>query len=323
VKGIAGYAATTFISLGLVLLAAYAYFLYSPLPAAPHLSGHATPLTMPMGPRVRRYIEYVPTDLPKGAPLIIVLHGRLMTGEMMREMTAYEFDQAADRNHFAVVYPDAYERTWYDCRKDHLAKAAREHIDDFGFVRALIAAEQVQRGIDPRKVFAVGFSNGGHMAMDLAARHPATIAGAAVFSASMPLRAETTCPLTGSTPPVMIVDGTSDPINPFQGGEVNLFGLQKVGDAMSATATAEAFARRDGIRAPEVTTDLPHRHADDPTRVERMTWSREGKPYIVLYEVVGGGHVVPQPEYRFPRLFGRTSGDIDGPAEAVAFFLHR
>jgi polyhydroxybutyrate depolymerase len=319
----AGYAATAFIAVGLILLTAYAYFLYAPLPNRPPLSGHANAQTMRIGTRVRHYIEYVPVGLPKGAPLLIVLHGRLMNGTMMREMTAYEFDQAADREHFAVLYPDGYRRTWYDCRKDREETARLEHIDDPGFIRALVAKENTDLKIDTRKVFVVGFSNGAHLAMDLAEQSPSPAAAVAVFAMSMPVRAESDCPQSTSTPPVMIVDGTDDPVSPFAGGEVDPFGLQKLGDVMSVMASAEVLAQRDGVQSAETTTDLPHRHADDPTHVREMSWSRGGKPYVVLYEVIGGGHVVPQPEYRYPRLFGRTSEDIDGPAMAVAFFLHR
>ena len=319
----AGYAAIAFIGLGLILLAAYAYFLYAPLPNPPPLSGHARSQTMRIGTRVRQYVEYVPADLPAGAPLLIVLHGRLMNGNMMREMTGYEFDQAADREHFAVLYPDGYRRSWYDCRKDREETARLEHVDDPGFIRALVAKENADLKIDTHKVFVVGFSNGGHLAMQLAELSPSPAAAVAVFATSLPVRAESDCPQATSTPPVMMVDGTDDPISPFGGGEVNIFGLQKMGDVMSATASAAVLARRNGVQSAETTADLPHRYADDPTHVRAMSWSRGGKPYVVLYEVIGGGHVVPQPEYRYPRLFGRTSKDIDGPAMAVAFFLKR
>ncbi len=163
----AGYAATALIGMGLVLLTAYAYFLYAPLPKRPPLHGQTKSQTMRIGTRVRHYIEYVPAGLPPGAPLMIVLHGRLMNGSMMREMTGYEFDQAADREHFAVLYPDGYRRTWYDCRKDREETARLEHVDDPGFIRALVAKENADLKIDARKVFVVGFSNGGHMAIDL------------------------------------------------------------------------------------------------------------------------------------------------------------
>ena len=317
------YAAMVFIGLGLVLLALYAYFLYAPAPRKPHLSGHAVKETMRIGSRIRHYIEYAPAGLPSGSPLVIVLHGRWMSAGRMREVTGYEFDAEADKEHFAVLYPEGFRQSWSDCRKGRQETARLEHIDDPGFIRALIAREAADRKIDVHKVFVVGLSNGGHMAMDLAEMSPSPIAAAAVFGASEPVAVESECPRNTPTVPIMIVDGTADPINPFDGGEVVLFGLQRIGKVMPALASAEDFARRDGVAASETTTDLPHLHADDPTHVHEMAWSRDGKPYVVLYEVIGGGHVVPQPSYRYPRMFGRTSEDLDGPAAAVAFFLHR
>ena len=322
-KRMVGYTAGVFIAVGFLLLAAFSYFIYAPLPRQPQLSGRATTKTLQAGAHVRSYLEYVPANLPPDAPLLIVLHGRLMTGEMMREMTGYEFDRAADREHFAVIYPNGYGRTWHDCRKDRIAQGAHEHVDDVAFVRMLIAAEHASRDINLRKVFAVGFSNGGHMAMDLALEKNSPVAGVAIFAAGMPVRNESTCPFDTPTPPVMLVEGTQDPIIPFNGGEANLLGFEKIGNELSALATAKAFVRRDDIRAPETTTDLPHRDADDPTSIQKLSWLRDGKPYVVLYKILGGGHVIPEPDYRFPRLFGRTSRGMDGPAQAVAFFLHR
>jgi polyhydroxybutyrate depolymerase len=119
----------------------------------------------------------------------------------------------------------------------------------------------------------------------------------------------------------MIVDGTDDPLSPFNGGEVTVFGLEHKGSVISAAATAEEIARRNGIRTPPTEELLPHRDANDPTSVQRFRWLRAGNPYVEFYAVHGGGHAVPQPYFRFPRLLGRTTADIDGPAEAISFFM--
>jgi hypothetical protein len=46
--------------------------------------------------------------LPFGSALVIVLHGSGMDGKKMRKWTGYEFDRLADRQGFALVYPDGY-----------------------------------------------------------------------------------------------------------------------------------------------------------------------------------------------------------------------
>jgi hypothetical protein len=78
-------------------------------------------------------------------------------------------------------------------------------------------------------------------------------------------------------PPIMIVDGTDDPLYPYKGGEQSIFGFRKKGTLVSAPATAEAFARRNGIVARPNEEILPHRDPRDPTSVQRLTWWKQGK----------------------------------------------
>ena len=79
------------------------------------------------------------------------------------------------------------------------------------------------------------------------------------------------------------------------------------------------LARRNGLTAPPLAATLPHQRASDPTAVESLTWTRHAQPWVRLYTVRGGGHVVPQPRYRFARLLGRTTGDLDAPVATLRF----
>src|ERR1700680_4833297 len=107
--------ALLFASVLLIAIAVVTYFLFSPLPPLPKLTGHGQSVTIPVGERERSVLEYVPAKLPSGSPLVIVLHGSFMTGGLMRRMTGFEFDVLADKNNFAVFYPDAYKTNWNDC----------------------------------------------------------------------------------------------------------------------------------------------------------------------------------------------------------------
>ena len=242
-----------------IFIAVLAYFLFSPLPPLPKLTGQGKSVTIRVGERERSVLEYVPAKLPSGSPLVIVLHGSFMTGGLMRRMTGFEFDALADKNHFAVFYPDAYKMNWNDCRIAGRFAAKLVNIDDLGFMRALIAEAKAKDGIDPEKVFVVGFSNGGHMAMTLATQSPSPVAGIAIFGSSLSTADNSRCPQDTPTPPVMIVDGTDDPLSPFNGGEVTVFGLEKKGSVISAAATAEEFARRNDTYTSDRGTLAPPR----------------------------------------------------------------
>jgi polyhydroxybutyrate depolymerase len=309
------------LALLLAVAGAFAYYVWTPLPELPQLNGTAITVTLPLEGHPRRFIEYVPSNLVSGSPLVIVLHGAAMNGTLMRRTTGYEFDRLADGRGFVLLYPDAFAGNWNDCRIASTTAARRAHIDDVGFIRAMIDQEKAKRGIDPAKVFVVGFSNGGHVALDLAALPQSPVAGIAVFASSLSTPEDSSCPQTTPTPPAMLVNGTADPIHPFGGGEISIFGLVHRGMVIGAEATARAFAERNGIASPPTTVTLPHHAPDDPTSVIQISWKRDDKPYVVLYEVRGGGHVVPQPAFRFPRIFGATTGDLDGPSSAIAFFL--
>ena len=89
---------------------------------------------------------------------------------------------------------------------------------------------------------------------------------------------------------------------------------------MSSVASAQNFAERNGITSPPIPGQLPKVFSDDTTSVETLTWHADGKPSCCLYTVRGGGHVIPQRAYRFPRLLGRTTGVLNSPGEAVRFF---
>jgi polyhydroxybutyrate depolymerase len=309
----------------LVLLAAaaaaYGYLGYSPSPEMPTLSAIVHQESLSVGSRERSYLAYVPLNLPKGSPLVIVLHGSVMSGKMMRRFTAYEFDELADQKGFAVVYPDGYKHNWNDCRRAAPFPAKLENVDDVGFLRGLIAHMQDAYGVSAQRVFAFGYSNGGQMAFRLAQETPTMLAGVAVAGSNLPTDDNTICNPAGPTPRVMLVNGTRDPLTPINGGEVTLFGFASRGYVISSNATAEKFASRNGLGAALPSAPLPHSVVGDPTRVASRTWLRDGKPFVVQYVVENGGHVVPQQKFRFPRLFGTTTQDLDFPARAVEFFL--
>jgi polyhydroxybutyrate depolymerase len=306
------------IILGAIL---FAYFIYTPLPPLPTLAGQARLETISVDGRERRYLSYVPAHLPHGSPLVIVLHASLIDGAFMRRITGGEFDALADKNHFAVLYPDAYKGNWNDCRVAQRVAARMENVDDLGFMRALVTSAVTRFSVDPKKVFAVGLSNGGQMALTLATQSPSPVAAVAVFAASLPTPDNSRCPQDTATARVMLVDGTDDPLHPYRGGEASIFGFQPKGTLMSPPQAAKTLADRNGLALPPDEKTLAHRDPTDPTSVRSFSWSRGGKPYVILYEVRGGGHTLPGHGLRYPRLLGRATGDIDGPAQAIDFFM--
>src|SRR6476469_10023974 len=91
------------------------YFVYSPAPEVPRLSGTLAKGTIEVDGLTRTYRTYVPRGMAKGAPLVVVLHGSGENGAQIRIETGYGFERLADEHGFAVVYPNAYEGYWDVC----------------------------------------------------------------------------------------------------------------------------------------------------------------------------------------------------------------
>lgn len=89
----------------------------------------------------------------------------------------------------------------------------------------------------------------------------------------------------------------------------------------SALATAEYFVSVNGLTAAPQISRLPDAAPGDPTPVDRAVWSRGGVPIVAFYKINGGGHVVPQPAYRWPRFLGRTTKQFNAPMQIWDFFV--
>jgi polyhydroxybutyrate depolymerase len=269
----------------------------------------------------RTYLYYVPANLPRNAPLLFALHGYTQDAEGLRGWTGYEFEILADQNGFIVVYPNGYQQSWNVCLRAGPYPAKKQNVDDVGFIRALIAKFRADYGINPSQVFAMGMSDGGDMAYRLALEVPDEITAIAAIGANLPTDDNNGCHASGKPIPVLIMNGTSDSLNPYNGGN------SMSGALLSTQASAEYFAKLDGQTSPPKTTRLPHRDASDPTSVDRTVWNDAGKPEVVLYTINGGGHVFPLGKfstvYYDGMNFGQTTGDLDAPVEIWEFFARQ
>lgn len=77
-----------------------------------------------------------------------------------------------------------------------------------GFIRSAAG----HYGFDPKRVFALGFSNGANIASSLILRHPESLAGAILIRGMVPFQPAETPDLSGK--PVLLLNGRLDPIAP-------------------------------------------------------------------------------------------------------------
>jgi polyhydroxybutyrate depolymerase len=323
--------------------------------AVPQLTGALSRNTGAIAGRQRSFLLYVPRNLKPGAPLLLVIHGGNQEGADVRRATGFEFDMLADSNGFLLAYPDGIDQGWSTCRKTPIRRGRPPNIDDVGFIEAIVANQAVVHAIDRKRVFLAGHSNGGAMSYRLALEHPEEFAGIAAISSSLPSQSDMSCNPKNLPIPVLIMNGTADPVNPYAGGmgAARKAGADPVGQTlgamgggmgsnmdatatyrgasfpilpagsggvMSTEATAQYWAKVNGQNGPPNHMAVPHLKAADPTSVEVTSWTAPDQAPVLLYSIVGGGHVVPQPYFQYPSNVGRQTQDIDAPAVIWDFF---
>jgi polyhydroxybutyrate depolymerase len=281
---------------------ALAWFFYAPMPKPPEEP--AVSRTLTLGGLTRSFLVYASPALKPGAPVLLVLHGSLMDGPKMRGMLGGGFERLARKRGAVVVYPTGFEGHFNEGRLAASYSARTLNLEDVGFARAMVDALAAKHKIDPRRVYVFGYSNGGAMAMRLAAEAPDLVSGIIVANANVPTPDNMGWKLQPARTRVVLIEGTKDPINPYDGGRVTIFGFGDRGTVLPALESARWFAQRSGLAAAPVLDAVSRINGLD---VRQQDWGAPAQ--VRLLTLQGAGHTVPQSGYRFPRFLGATVRD--------------
>jgi polyhydroxybutyrate depolymerase len=252
-----------------------------------------------------RTFQYVEPAKPlNNGNLLFIMHGSGgSSNDMVKRATQLQATAATEQ--LLIVYPDGYRHFWNECRKYSTAAANKEDINEQAFFTAMIDHFTKKFQLDKKKVYATGFSGGGHMAYKLGITMPDKIKAIAAVVANMPDSASCDCTLSGKALPVLIINGTDDPVNPYKGGEMFVnnasFGVVK-----STENTFHYWSALAGYTGEPVKTLLPDTDTTDRKTIEQYCYRQPDKPAITLLKVIGGKHDYP--------------GDIDVYQYVWAFF---
>jgi polyhydroxybutyrate depolymerase len=146
--------------------------------------------------------------------LLIVLHGSGGSAQAVRHASG--LDSVGDARGFFVAYPNGSKGRFGLHASDWNAgtccgAAARDRVDDIGFLHALIERVSAQLPVDRHRIYVAGFSDGGRMAYRAACDLASEIAAIAVVSGS--LMTEQCTPARSVS--VVAFHGTSDDDVPF------------------------------------------------------------------------------------------------------------
>jgi polyhydroxybutyrate depolymerase len=304
----------------------WAWGLHTPDYPQPALTGRVEQRRLDVGGVSRTFLAYIPVRLADPAPVVLVLHGAASNPGRMRSTTAWAFEEIADREGAVIVYPEGFDGNWNDCRAEGDFTARQRAVDDVAFLRAVVSRLEGDPALGGRQVatdevFAVGLSNGGHMAFRLALEAPGFVAGVAAIAASLPSDSNNLCNASGTAVPVLVVNGDADPVSPYDGGRITALGpINRRGEVQSSAATVEYFRRLAGYTEPPFEHRYPDADPGDGTVATRQVWTAVDWPEVALVTIHGGGHTIPHPRKEFPRVLGRTSHDVPAAEEAWRFF---
>jgi poly(3-hydroxybutyrate) depolymerase len=189
--------------------------------------------------------------------------------------------------------------------------------DEIGFFNQMLDQLTAKFSADPGRIYAAGLSEGGFMSMRLGCSLGDRIAGVAAIGSTMP---KTMTCLPPRPVPVVMIDGTSDPVVPFGGGTEHNLNLA----TLSAEDSAKAWARIDHCGDKPAHAKLPEtRKGAMETKTDTYDGCGQGAQ-VVLYSVKGAGNTWPGGEqYEAENAIGKTSENLNANEVLWNFLVTR
>jgi polyhydroxybutyrate depolymerase len=330
-----------------VVLVSAAFFLVRIVRAQNTNTGADPEQTLSVDSVDRTFYVHLPKgyDAKQKYPVVMVLHTMDEEGDDIARIS--HFDEVADRYGVIAIYPNAVQHQW------NVGVAAKPQSSGYnssprgfggmgggghrGMGRPPVQTSSPSRGpqandleffdhmldklaaeysVDPARIYATGLSDGGFMDFRLACGMSDRIAAIAPVGATLPKELSEHC-LPTRPVPLLMVDGTADPLVPYKGGTA---GTEKF-STMSAEDSAKSWSKLDNCaQKPKKSAVPPVTSGGKETRVDAYDDCQQGAA-VELYSVEGGGATWPgSVEYMPESRFGKTSSDLNANDVIWKFF---
>ncbi|MEX0783253.1 MAG: alpha/beta fold hydrolase [Dehalococcoidia bacterium] len=262
--------------------------------------------TLRYGGIERSYRVFVPRAVSAGEalPLVVGLHGGLGSGAQFASTT--QFEALAESEGFFAVFPDGVGRTWNGGRC--CGQAARQDVDDVGFLAALIEQLALELPLDPERVFMTGHSNGAIMAWRFGCERADLVAAIAPVAGSLEVRS--CAPVRGVS--LLAIHGDADQNHPLEGGR----GTRSIAgvDFTSAAESMRLWTEGAGCDSAPVRTP-----AQGVTTTDAWESCDEGARAI-LTVIHGADHPWPGGTVLAPEIQGEPSQALNATEVVWGFF---
>lgn len=296
---------------------------------------------------LRSFAVHLPIDYDsrRKYPVVVLLHGSGETAEDIERLSHFDF--VADRYGFIAFYPNSNGTRWDvggapaaanrpSGRKGGLGNMGpripfplpdgegaekngnqdKNPLGDVKFLNQMLDKLAQTYSVDPNRIFATGYSDGGIMDFRLGCSMSSRIAAIAPVAAAMPKEMSLHCEPSRAIP-LLMINGTSDPVVHFGGGRLRETTLT----ILPVKTTAEKWAELDRCALKPTQTELPpHNKEGLKTILNTYGDCRDGAE-VALYTIEGGGNTWPSGDKILPeKEVGKTSTDLDTDEVMWKFF---
>jgi polyhydroxybutyrate depolymerase len=242
----------------------------------------STTLSLKVNGFTRTVIVHVPKSSTGTTPLALVLnmHGSGSTALEQEGFT--KMNHTANEDDFIVAYPQALipDGTGFDWNIPGVpliggAAVPPKSANDVKFLTSLVGIMESKYCVNPKEVYATGFSGGARMTSQLACDDSKIFAAVAPVSG---LRRPVPCPTSRSVP-VISFHGSADPVDPFAGHGQKYW-------TYSVSTAAKDWSSQDHCTSVA--------HSQPVSGVKLTTYAGcSGSAQVELYEIIGEGHEWP------------------------------
>jgi len=278
--------------------------------------------TISVDNRERQFLIHLPPsfNIKKSLPVIFAFHGG--GGEYKKTIRYYNLNGLADENGYIVVYPNAINKAWSMHGVSSRVKNIDNDVDDVKFISTLLDYLITNYKADSKHVFCTGISRGGIFSLFLAWQLSDRITAIAPVCASIPQAISTMYSFKHPTP-VLLINGTEDPLINYDGGAGKFNGRNEGSETANMMPTEELIAKikqLNNCTSNVVVTDLPDNDAHDGCTATSYYYPCNDAP-VELLKIVHGGHTWPGGFQYLPKMIiGKTCKDFNAEEKVFAFF---
>jgi polyhydroxybutyrate depolymerase len=242
----------------------------------------STTLSLKVSGFTRTVIVHVPKRSNGTTPLALILnlHGSGSTAAAQVKFT--KMNVTANQDGFIVAYPQALipDGVGFDWNIPGVpliggGAVPPKSANDLKFLTSLVGIMESKYCVNPKEVYATGFSGGARMTSQLACDDSGLFAAVAPVSG---LRRPKPCPSTRAVP-VISFHGSADPVDPFNGNGQKYW-------TYSVKTAALDWSSQDRCRS------VAHSGPVNDVKLTTYYTCSNGAE-VELYEIIGEGHEWP------------------------------